>query len=49
MVTFALDGSSDKLEDILLWETKMKEYLLKQMEEKPDLYIAFSTDRALEV
>ena len=48
-VTFALDGSAAKLENILKWETAMKDYLLEQMARRPDLKIAFSTDRALEV
>lgn len=48
-VTFALDGSAAKLENILKWETAMKDYLLEQMGRRPDLKIAFSTDRALEV
>ena len=48
-VTFALDGSAAKLDDILKWETAMKEYLLEQIGRRPDLKIAFSTDRALEV
>ncbi|KAL5252669.1 hypothetical protein ACHWQZ_G015444 [Mnemiopsis leidyi] len=47
-VTFALDGSAAKLDDILKWETAMKEYLLEQIGRRPDLKIAFSTDRALE-
>ena len=40
--------SSDR-DFILLWETAMKEYLLEQIQERPDLFIAFSTDRALAV
>ena len=49
MVTFALDGSEDKIDDILKWETKMKDYLLEQIDHRTQLDIAFSTDRALEV
>jgi len=48
IVTFALDGSEDKLPDILEWETAMKEYLLTETDVRTDLVIAFSTDRALE-
>ncbi|XP_063678203.1 NPC intracellular cholesterol transporter 1-like isoform X4 [Bolinopsis microptera] len=47
-VTFALDGSDTKLDNILKWETAMKEYLLEETGRRTDLKITFSTDRALE-